>query len=281
MNSIGSANNSIRNKIGNNTSLSTGNTGSTWNRKNKTITIIFTCVIMALVIYFLVIIGRDYSNYNQNSPYLFQGTKIAKIAKNIPGSIVHRSTDGKFGLEATYSMWLFIEDSNFAGARSKEWKHVLHKGSANGMPLQSPGIWIYPNTNKLAININTYHSVKESCDVDNIPLNKWFHLTVSIINKSVDVYINCNLKKRCKLIGVPKMNYGDIYINNWQGFDGLISNVRYWSRAVSDFQLQEICKEGPSKAPCTDSGVNPPYLAKNYWMTTGFPDAMGFPKLNQ
>ena len=74
-----------------------------------------------------------------------------------------------------------IEDSNFAGARGKEWKHIMHKGNSSGMPLQAPGIWIYPSTNKLAINMNTYNSVKESCDIGNIPLNKWFHLTVMVI----------------------------------------------------------------------------------------------------
>ena len=96
--------------------------------------------------------------------------------------------------------------------------------------------------------MNTYNSVKESCDIGNIPLNKWFHLTVMVIGKSLDVYINCNLKKRCKLKGIPKLNYGDIYINSWEGFDGLISNVRYWDRAIG-FQIKHICEEGPSKVP--------------------------------
>ena len=273
--------NSINSINSSNNKSKSGNMGMMWTGKNRIISLIFVAVILALIIYFLVMVSRDYTNYTNNSPYLLMGTKIAKTAKTISGSKVYRSKDAKFGLEFTYSMWLYIEDSNFAGARGKEWKHIMHKGNSSGMPLQAPGIWIYPSTNKLAINMNTYNSVKESCDIGNIPLNKWFHLTVMVIGKSLDVYINCNLKKRCKLKGIPKLNYGDIYINSWEGFDGLISNVRYWDRAVSGFQIKHICEEGPSKAPCTDPGVNPPYLAKNYWMSTGFPDAMGFPKLNK
>ena len=257
-----------------------GNMANTWDKKNIIITAVFTAIILAFIIYFLVTVSRDYQKYNENSPYLLQGTKLGKVAKTIPGHKVMRSDNGKFGLEFTYSMWLYIEDSNFAGARAKEWKHIIHKGTANGMPLQAPGIWLYPATNRLSINMNTYYSIKESCDIANVPLNKWFHLTVMVIGKSIDVYINCNLKKRCKFQGVPKMNYGNVYINMWEGFDGFISNVRYWDRAVAPFRIEKICKEGPSKAPCTDTGVNPPYLSKNYWMNTGFPDAVGYPKIN-
>lgn len=257
-----------------------GNTGNSWSPQNKIISIVFTCVILALVIYFLVVVSKDYSKYTENNPYLVRGTKIAKTPLIVPGYKINRSIDGKFGLEFTYSMWLYVEDSNFSGARASEWKHIMHKGSSNGVPLQSPGIFLYPSTNRLAIHMNTYYSVKESCDVDNIPLNKWFHLTIMVIGNSIDVYINCNLKKRCKFKGVPKLNYGDLYVNTiLNGFDGFISNLRYWDRSIAGFQIENICKEGPSKAPCTDAGVNPPYLAKNYWMNTGFPDAVGFPKI--
>ena len=264
-----------------NTSSNPGNTGNEWNKKNKIISIVFAAVILAIIIYFLVMVSLDYSNYNKRSPYLLNGTKLAKSAKTISGSLVNQSVDGKYGIEFTYGMWLYIEDSNFAGARGKEWKHIMHKGSSTGMPLQAPGIWLYPSTNRLAINMNTYYSVKESCDIANIPLNKWFHLTIMVIGNSIDVYINCNLKKRCKFKGIPKNNYGDLYLNLWEGFDGFISNVRYWNKAIPSFKVERICKEGPSKAPCTDTGVNPPYLAKDYWMNTGFPDALGYPKLNK
>ena len=40
----------------------------------------------------------------------------------------------------------------------------------------------------------------------------------------------------------------------------------------SSSPLEQLFKEGPSKAPCTETGVEPPYLAPDYWMTTGFPN---------
>ena len=250
------------------------NSGGMFNmsKRNKTLSWIMGIVVFIFVIYFIVVLVQDYNRYKDDSPYLVLGTKIAKNPLVVPGSKIPRSVDGKYGLEFTYSVWLYIEDSNFIN--NTDYKHILHKGSPDGIPLQSPGIWLYPTTNKLSINMNTFYSVKEPCDIANIPINKWFHLTIMVINKTIDVYINCNLKKRCKLKGVPKLNYGDLYVNLWGGFDGLLSNLRYWDRVLPQYELEAICTAGPSKAQCTQGGDKPPYLAQDYWMTTGFPNAI-------
>jgi hypothetical protein len=136
-------------------------------------------------------------------------------------------------------------------------------------------MWLDKEINKLHVNINTFHSVKESCDIDNIPVNKWFHIALVVINKSVMIYVNCSLKKKCTLVGVPKLNYGDLYINLYNGFEGFISQFRYWNKAVSQYELEDLCESGPSKSPCTQPGARPPYLSKDYWMRTEFPNAIG------
>jgi len=148
--------------------------------------------------------SKDYNSYNENTPYLIETTQNGNgtgdgLTRKICWNQINNSVDTKYGIEFTYGMWLFVNDSNFTAGREGHWKHIFHKGSENGIPLQSPGVWLYPGENKIAININTYYSVKESCDIGNIPLNKWFHLTIMVINKNIDIYINCNLKKRCKL----------------------------------------------------------------------------------
>lgn len=255
------------------------NKDSIFQTRNKTrliINIVMLIFVIACILYIIIIFSKDYNKYNQDSPYLIETTQNGKgigdeLTQLVPWNRFNRSLDTKYGIEFTYGLWLFIEDSNFIDGRESRWKHIFHKGSKNGIPLQSPGVWIYPNENKLAINMNTYYSVKESCDVGNIPLNKWFHLTISVINKNIDIYINCNLKKRCKLKGVPKLNFGDLYISQWSGFDGLISRFRYWNYALDPYQLETICSIGPSSESCNNTKNQVPYLSKKYWMTTGFP----------
>jgi len=246
-----------------------------WAKRTQKLSIGLAIVSLVFIIYFLVVVSNDYTKYKDTNPYLVLGTKIAKTQMIIPGHKIQRSVDGKYGLEFSYTVWLYVEDSNFVGARGTEYKHVFHKGSKDGSPLGAPNMWLDKDINRLNINMNTYHSLKESCSIDNIPLNKWFHVSVVVVNKSISVYVNCKLKKKCNLIGVPKLNYGDVYINMYNGFDGFVSQLRYWNKAISQFELEGICDAGPSKTPCTQPGAVPPYLSKTYWMKTDFPNAIG------
>jgi len=238
------------------------------------LSVFFGIVVIISILAFVVRVMRDYRGVLSKEPWLVSGTKNARSQKIIDGRRIMPSSDQKYGTEFTYSFWMYI---NNWSTKANEWKHVLHKGNASAIPLQSPGIWLYPGTNKLAINMNTFESVKESCNIGNIPINKWVHITVTLMGKYIDVYVNGKLKKRCKLKGVPKLNFGDLYINNWQGFDGFLSRVRYFNYAVPYWKIEQIVAEGPSDAPCVDTGEKPPYLSEDWYQTTGFPETYGFP----
>lgn len=92
----------------------------------------------------------------------------------------------------------------------------------------------------------------------------------------MDVYVNCNLKKRQKLAGVPKLNEGDLYINNYGGFNGYLSRFRYYNYAIDPFELDLICKMGPSEnTPMDDlgsaAGKGQSYLSPSYWFNYNYP----------
>jgi len=234
----------------------------------KILVMIVFILVISFLAYTIYSLAVDFLQSNNSEPFLVKGTKLGKNTMIIPGSKVPPSIDGKYGVEFSYSMWIFINDWTY---KQDEWKHILHKGSHTGMPLQSPGIWLYPRENRMAINMNTFYSVKESCDIGNIPINKWFHLTVVVIGKYIDVYINGRLKKRCQFKGVPKQNYGDVYINQFQGFDGFLSNVRYFSNALPFYRIEQLVKDGPASGSCIDDAQTlPPYLAPDWWEKSGF-----------
>jgi hypothetical protein len=212
---------------------------------------------------------KDYKTSLENEPWLIYGTHNAKNSKIIKASTLRYPIDNKHGIEFSYSFWMYIDDWN-AGFGS--WKHIMHKGNQSGIPLQSPGFWLYPKENKMAININTYHSVKESCDIDNISLNKWMHIVMVLVNKRIDVYVNGVIRKSCELTGIPKLNFGDIHITQFGGFSGLLSQVRYFNYALPYYKIESILKQGPSKAPCADSNETPPYLASSYHTAPDMPN---------
>ena len=44
-------------------------------------------------------------------------------------------------------------------------------------------------------------------------------------SNKLDVFINGFLKKQLILNGIPKQNYGDVYINSFGGYDGFLSEL--------------------------------------------------------
>jgi len=250
--------------------------------------------VMAVIILFLLLrnIYDGYENTMAGEPWLVETTKNAQHMKVIPGKSIPRSSGGRFGLEFSYSMWLYINEWNSGSSRFVGgMHHVLHKGSMTGVPLQCPGIWLERNTNVLVLKMNTFHKNPskhckgmkpsdddaddrcwlEHCRIPNIPVHKWVHITVSVINRNVDIYVNGFLKKRCLLKGLPWQNDGDIYLNAFNGFNGYMSRVRYFNYALPVWKIEQVVAQGPSEAPCTDTGEKPPYLAANWWQQTHYP----------
>jgi hypothetical protein len=255
--------------------------------------------IMAAIILYVIVKGvRDgYTQTMAGEPWLVQTTKTANRMSVIPGRSIPRSTDGRFGLEFSYSLWLYINEWGSASRYKGGMHHILHKGSITAIPDQCPGLWLKRDTNVLVVKINTFHKNNspecrvqsgnpgqpdtashekcflEVCQIPNIPVHKWVHLTVSVINRNVDIYVNGFLKKRCLLKGLPRQNDGDVYLNAFGGFDGFMSRVRYFNYALPVWKIESVISQGPSDAPCTLTGETPPYLARDWWETTRYSDA--------
>lgn len=245
---------------------------------------------------------KGFQSYKQESPYFIEDMAEGSTPMTIPSYRLKHSSDTNYGSEFTYSFWLFIKDSNFQRGNSLScdnsgtgpaFKHIFHKGSYDFYQsqdgskyhyplLQSPGVWLYPGTNKLNIRFNTFENVVETSDIGNIPLNMWVNIIIVLIGNSVDVYVNGNLKKRTKLKGVPKLNYGDLYITNWLGFDGYMSRFRYYNYAIQPFQIDQIFNMGAStRVSLTNNALSQksPNLSPNYWLSTGYPQS-SYPNAN-
>ena len=76
----------------------------------------------------------------RRSPWLLKGTKTGKkrmIIQQDPARessiTLPRSDNRLYGLEYSYMFWMFLDDMTY---RYGEWKHVLHKGSKSGWPLE-------------------------------------------------------------------------------------------------------------------------------------------------
>jgi len=275
-----------------NISMNKSNVGAkSGNGKEKNMfgmVLVGVCAIV--ILYFIYSIIKGYRNYSTYSPYFVRDIIAGNTALKIDAWKIPQPMDNQYGTEFSYSFWIYVKDTNFDSTCDSgnlgAFKHVFHKGSNdhsnNHLPLlQNAGVWLYPNTNKFHIRFNTYQNITESCDVGNIPINAWTQVSILLIGNSVDVFINGNLKKRQKLRGVPKLNYENLYITNWGGFDGYLCGLRYFNYAIQPFMIEYLFNQGPSQKfdNTYKTGVNSPApeLSSQYWMTVGYPNTIGAP----
>lgn len=247
---------------------------STFINNKTTLSIIIKAIIIVIIVILLVKISskviNGYKSWINSAPWVLKGTKSAKKRMiilqdpNKQNSIqLKRSNNEYNGIEFSYVFWMFIDDWTY---KKGEWKHVMHKGNSSGSPLKAPGIWLHPDENKLRVFMNTFDNIDEHIDIDNIPINKWFNIAVCLRQKNLDIFFNGNLVKSHKLSSLPKQNYGDLFLNAFQGFSGFLSNIRYYDYYVGYNDLVKQLNKGPSMMPCVDSSELPPYLSPNWWI---------------
>jgi len=234
---------------------------------------LFKIIIVILILVALFYILRYFFNKYQlsvvESPYLLEGLKNAKHAlvisqdPNNAGYVPMPRSDGRDGIQFTYSFWLMIEGYDY---KSGEWKHVFHKGDPNSYPNRAPGVWLHPATNAMRVYMNTQTTILEYVDVMNLPLRKWIHVAIVLDDKDLDVYINGYLKTRKQLSSVPKLNNGDFWCNMFGGFEGFVGRIQYFAKAIGPDELSSIVKAGPGSGTCVGTEEVPPYLDDNWWL---------------
>jgi len=206
-----------------------------------------------------------------DSPYLIQGmirgNNPVTISQNTRTSsaIVNYSENKPTGLEFTYSVWLTINAPSDVAA------HIFNKGIMTGESASStttpranaPGMYIKSaktntsgTTNTLVVYMDTFqNSGMEVTDLDNqrqsvevtgIPFNKWMNITIRVENRILDIYVNGILTQHKDLGFVPKQNFGDVYVCQNGGFNGSLSDLRYYAKALNVFEINNIVAWGPN-----------------------------------
>ena len=171
-----------------------------------------------------------------------------------------RSNNEDQGIEFTWSVWVFIED---IAAGAGKYRHIFHKGDSpvkvgeDGIiyPNNGPGVYLAPNTNNLYVIMSTYNDYKEEVMIPGIPLQKWVNVIIRVKNKTMDIYVNGVITQSIVLNGVPKQNFGDVWMCANGGFDGYVSNLWYYAEAIGVSKIAEINRKGPNRKMLGQSGM--------------------------
>ncbi len=122
------------------------------------------------------------------------------------------------------------------------------------MTRNAPGLYLNKNKNSLIFKMDGQSS-KSNVEtvIPNIPLKRWFNVSIRLENKILDIYVNGTVAKRVVFDSVPQQNYDDIFVCYNGGFQGSLSNLRYYDRALNVFQINNIVMAGPNLSAADDS----------------------------
>jgi hypothetical protein len=89
-----------------------------------------------------------------------------------------------------------------------------------------------------------------TCSVENVPLQAWFSVSVTVFQRNLDIYINGRLVKSCVLPGVARPAVGDLTIGSTTaGFSGTLCTMKSYSNALTPEDAMDFFEAGTS---CTD-----------------------------
>lgn len=99
--------------------------------------------------------------------------------------------------------------------------------------------------------------------IENIPLQRWFHLVIVADESSLEVYVDGKLYRTTVLSAAPRLNDGKLYVNQKNtstdllaGFDGLINELRYYPKALNYTEIYTMYARGPKPFYVTDMMKN-------------------------
>ena len=96
------------------------------------------------------------------------------------------------------------------------------------------------------LNDNPYEDlIKRSvCNLVFVPLQKYTQVVMTFYEKTMDIYIDGKLVRSNILEKPLSNNTEDLYINSDGGFDGIVTNFKYFNRALSPEEIYSMYNKG-------------------------------------
>lgn len=256
----------------------------------KKITTIIIGIVILILFYALYSTIQNYNTYTNTSPFIIETIRQGNTQMKVSADKIPDPVNDQYGQELSYCFWIYINDTTYNNPSStQELLHILHKGSNDFTHnadysdyhyplLQSPGIWLKSSENTMVFNFNilaaeaTSNATMDTCELSNIPIDKFVFICMRLVGNSIEIYINSNLKIRYRLSGVPRISAGgDLYITSYNGFNGYLSKLRYYNYAVSPIEIDRSYQSGPSNEAVKDIKKQTVDLADDYWTTVSNP----------
>jgi len=214
------------------------------NMKNIILGIIILIILYVLYLYY----------FGDSSKKALVGMHDATVQTTVSAGSMPPGTSQNY----TFSIWVYVSDWNYGIGK---FKPVFVRGTGTStVPPVCPMVKFDKNVNNLIID-HIYQAegvsdfANQEITLENIPLQKWTNIIMSLNNRAMDLYLDGKLVKTKYFDGVPRVitdapliltpsmsgtKSGD-YTN---GFKGYTAKFLYFSRAINPREAYTIYKEG-------------------------------------
>lgn len=254
---------------------------STVQSLNRNLGANYSCLDITNDLPFIGVVSSDTTYQSLLTQYLTTYYPSMLSNGSLNYKIQHNYLTNEVDGEYTYSMWLYIngnesgvysyfkhvlmnllktnntisDNYNWSNYRYKHFKNVFVRGDSpqdtdnlNSIK-QYPGLWLGPElTNLYVVFSNGTNS--ESYLLENLELNKWINITVTINNNTVSIFRNGELE-------ITGMISGNLYINNIgnknlyfmgdpvlgstnQGFPGFMNYFNFYNSVLTPTEIRTL-----------------------------------------
>jgi hypothetical protein len=179
----------------------------------------------------------------------------------------------KPGGEYTISFWMYITSWDYRAGLAKSVLQIVDTKAPNYSLLTTI---LYPNENRLMVRVHTEaansngvdytmnnnydtlmsgkqglaNEVIESpmCDIQDIDLQRWINITISVNGRIVDVYYDGKLNRSCVLPDIPIAPESGVQVvmtGKKGGFGGKLSGIQFFGYPLTPDRIYAIYQAGP------------------------------------
>ena len=193
-----------------------------------------TIILGVIVVIILYVVYMYYFGSRATSYLASQRDATTRL--DVPAS----KLSGGSSTDYTFSVWIYVNNWNY---RLGEPKVILERTGIDSMVLGG-------NINNVTVTLATYSPEsslpnKHTCTLENVPLQTWVNIIMTLNNRSLDLYMDGKLVRTCVLPGVPLAAAATpLQLTPAGGFHGFTSNLQYISHAINPREAWVIYKEG-------------------------------------
>ena len=233
------------------------------------------------VIYVIAFLVALYYVYK----FLIAGSELevtvldAEMDANAPkGFIISKNPDVrvKQGGEYTVSFWMYINSWDYRSGLAKSVLQIVDNNTAGEYALLTTVL--YPNEPKLMVRVHTDAAISEGmdytkrsnfdsllsgqqgaamfnpsmdmpvCDIQDIDLQRWINITISVNGRIVDIYYDGKLNRSCVLPDIPSApatGLQSILVGQKGGYGGKVSGIQFFAYPLTPDRIYSIYQAGP------------------------------------